>query len=110
VIDAEKKEAEAQGRKPRVIKPDEYIECVIPEDVSEEFHNQYEAWVRVGRDAKKRPDEVTSGVERFQQIRQDDHLMICCAGIDMLKDWSGMLGDRLAKLGIKPETKTKEEL
>lgn len=90
--------AKAEGRE---VLPSDYIECVIPEDVSDDFRYQYEAWQKVGRDAKKATDEVYSGQERFQQIRRDDHLMICCAGIDMLKDWSGLLGERLEKLGIK---------
>lgn len=80
--------------------PEEYIECVIPGDVSDDFKEQYESWIEVGKDAKKRPDEVTSGVRRFQQIRAADHMLICCAGIDMLKDWSGLLGERLALLGV----------
>jgi hypothetical protein len=109
VLDAEKELAKAQNRKPREISPDEYIECVIPEDVSEEFKEQYESWIRVGKDAKKRPDEVYSGVQRFQQIRDDDHMLICCAGVDMLKDWSGLLGDRLAMLGIKPKDEPSTE-
>lgn len=94
--------AKAEGREAL---PEEYIECVIPEDVSEEFQNQYGSWIRVGKEAKKKPDDVSSGIDRFQQIRQDDHMLVCCAGIDMLKDWSGLLGERLAKLGIKTDEK-----
>lgn len=85
--------------------PVDYIDCVIPQDVSEDFKLQYESWIRVGKDVKKRDDEVFSGQERFQKIRKDDHLLICCAGIDMLKDWSGLLGDRLTKLGLQKDTK-----
>jgi hypothetical protein len=110
VIDAENEAAKKEKRDPRVPNPGEYIECVIPGDVSEDFKEHYEAWIRVGKEAKKRPDEVTSGVERFQQIRGADHMLICCAGIDMLKDWSGLLGERLAMLGIaRQEEKQTEE-
>lgn len=85
----------------RELKPDEYIERVIPGDVSEEFRNHWESWARVGREAKKKADDVSSGSERFQQVKKADHMLMCCAGIDMLKDFSGILGDRLAQLGIK---------
>jgi len=89
--------------------PSEYIECVIPSDVSDDFKEQYDSWERVGKDAKRKTDEVSSGAERFQQKRQRDHLLICCAGVDMLKDWAGILGDRLAELGVnKIEKKEKQ--
>jgi hypothetical protein len=79
-------------------KPEHYIERIIPQDVSEEFRMQYDSWIRVGKDAKKRQDEVSIGGDRFQQIRPADHMLICLAGIDMLKDWSGLLGHRLTEL------------
>jgi len=110
VLEAEAEAAKNENRRPRVVDPGEYIECVIPGDVSEDFKAHYESWVRIGKPAfgaKKGKKEETkkeivmSGVERFQQIREADHMLICCAGIDMLKDWTGLLGDRLALLGIK---------
>ena len=97
IFDAAKKE----GRTPD---KSEYIECVIPEDVSEDFKQQYESWRRAGAETKKKDGDVYSGSQRFQQIRQADHMLICCAGIDMLKDWAGMLGERLTKLGTKVES------
>lgn len=102
VIEAEKEAAKKEGRPARDISPSEYIECVIPEDVSEEFKEHYESWIRIGKPPEKTKNEIiSSGVEKFMQIRDADHMLICCAGIDMLKDWSGLLGDRLAMLGIK---------
>jgi hypothetical protein len=120
VLEAEKELAQKEGRKPRVLDPSEYIECVIPEDVSDDFKHHYESWIHIGKPpiGEKKPNEknqgrkeiVLSGIERFQQIRQADHMLICCAGIDMLKDWTGLLGDRLAMLGIqKPHEQSTEE-
>lgn len=104
VIETEAEAAKKEKRAPRIPDAAEYIECVIPEDVSEDFKEQYESWIRVGKPAlgarESKKEIVRSGIERFQQIRQADHMLICCAGIDMLKDWSGLLGDRLAQLGI----------
>lgn len=102
VLDAEKELAQAEHRKPRILSPEEYIECVIPGDVSEDFRAHYESWIRIGKPPEKNKREiVSSGVEKFMQIREADHLLICCAGIDMLKDYTGLLGDRLALLGIQ---------
>lgn len=76
--------------------PEDYIERIIPGDVSEQFSRHYEAWERVKNKQSKTNDEV----EGFRKIRREDHMMMCLAYIDMLKDWSGLLGDRLAELGI----------
>jgi hypothetical protein len=82
-------------------KPDataaDYIERVIPGDISDEFRQQNESWERVNNVQKKTNDDV----EGFRKIRRDDHMLMCCAYIDLLKDQCGLLGERLAKLGLK---------
>lgn len=82
--------------------PDQYIRVDIPADVSEEFRRQNESWDRVVGFRPKNGDE---GVEGFKQRSRNDHLLMCRAYQDVLKEWLGYLGDRLADLGIgKPNT------
>lgn len=76
---------------------EEYIECIIPGDVSEDFKKQMDSWERVGHLQKKTNDEV----EGFRKVRKDDHLLMCRAYGDMILDWIGLLGMRLEKMGIK---------
>jgi hypothetical protein len=110
VLEAEKEIAKKEKRSPRVVDPGEFIECVIPGDVSEDFKAHYESWIRISKPPEKNKKEiVNSGVEKFMQIREADHMLICCAGIDMLKDYTGLLGDRLAQLGITQPTEEKGE-
>jgi hypothetical protein len=95
----------AEEKPPREPRPDEYFERTIPGDVSEEFLKQYHSWERVGKDAKNKTGDVKSpGAEAFRQVNADDHLLQCLAGIDLFKDWSFMLGDALANLGLQPQT------
>ena len=74
-----------------------YIERIIPEDIGEPYLAHHEAWERdMSATGPKRQGEV----EGFKQIRRADHLMSCTTYIDLLKDVSGLLGNRLAALGI----------
>lgn len=94
-----------EEKPPREALPHEYLERIIPGDVSEEFKAQYDSWTRVGKDEKKKPGDIASpSAEAFRQVRQDDHMLMCLAYGDMFKDWTFMLGDALANLGLKPET------
>lgn len=77
--------------------PEEYFERIIPGDVSEDFRQHNEAWERVSRIQTKTGDDV----EGFRKNRRDDHLFMCCAYIDLIKEWTGMLGERLSQLGIR---------
>jgi hypothetical protein len=98
----------AEEKPPRGPRADEYFERVIPGDVSEEFLKQYGSWERVGKDAKGKTGDVKSpGAEAFRQVNADDHMLQCLAGIDLFKDWSFMLGDALANLGLQPEKSEK---
>jgi hypothetical protein len=85
-------------------KPDstveDYISIIIPSDVSDEFKLHFDSWERVPFANKKTNDEI----EGFRKLRRQDHLMMCLAYADMILDWSGMLGKRLAELGIKIQT------
>jgi hypothetical protein len=82
-------------------KPDaaakDYFERVIPGDVSEDFKQQNESWERVSNKQQKTGDDV----EGFRKVRKEDHLFMCLAYVDLLKEWSGLLGDQLARMGIK---------
>lgn len=82
--------------------PEDYIDLIVPGDISEEFKLHMDAWDRVKDKTKKTNDEV----EGFCKKRREDHLMMCLAYSDMVLDWSGLLGDRLAQLGIKLDTPT----
>jgi len=77
--------------------PADYIERVIPGDVSEDFQNQMSSWERVMNKQKKTNDDV----EGFRKIRKADHMLMCCAYIDLLKEQTGLLGDQLARMGIE---------
>lgn len=74
----------------------DFILVTIPSDVSEDFISQNESWERVELKQAKHNDEV----EGFKKVRSADHLLMCRAYIDMLKEWSGLLGDRLSSMGI----------
>lgn len=76
----------------------EYIEREVPGDVSEDFKLHNEAWERVPVVKKATNDEV----EGFRKVRPADHMLMCCAYIDLLKDWCGLLGEQLSRLGVKP--------
>ncbi len=76
--------------------PGEYIERIIPGDVSEDFKLQNESWERVANMVSRTNDEV----EGFRRVRKADHLLMCCAYIDLLKEESGLLGDYLATIGM----------
>jgi hypothetical protein len=80
---------------------DDYIERVIPGDVSEEFKQHNESWERVQNRQQKTNDDV----EGFRKVRRADHMLMCLGYIDLQKDESGLLGDRLAQLGIRKELK-----
>lgn len=82
--------------------PDEFIRCIVPEDVSEDYTAHLSSWQRVGKDnRRKNAEEVSNGVDKFQQLSGNDHMLLCKAYVDMLKDYCGLLGDRLTKLGIE---------
>ena len=78
--------------------PDQYISVEIPADVSEQFKKQNEAWEYL---PGHRPKNQEDGVEGFKQRSRNDHLLMCRAYGDFLKEWTGLLGERLAALGIE---------
>ena len=75
----------------------DFISVTIPGDVSQDFIEQNESWEKVSLTQTKHNDEV----EGFKKVRSADHMLMCRAYIDMLKEWSGLLGDRLSALGLK---------
>lgn len=87
--------------------PDQYISVEIPADVSEAFKKQNESWEYLPGHRPKKPDD---GVEGFKQRSRNDHLLMCRAYSDFLKEWLGLLGERLAALGIEPKGTTHAEL
>jgi hypothetical protein len=99
----------AEEKPPREPEPHEYFVRTIPGDVSEEFKKQYEAWERIGKDSRAKAGDIKSpSAEAFRQVHPDDHMLQCLAYIDLFKDWSFMLGDALANLGIKPQPQPTE--
>ena len=78
--------------------PEQYIAVEIPADVSEQFKKQNEAWEYL---PGHRPKNKEDGVEGFKQRSRNDHLLMCRAFGDFLKEWTGLLGERLAALGIE---------
>jgi hypothetical protein len=80
--------------------PDQYISVEIPSDVSGQFKKQNESWEYL---PGHRPKNQDDGVEGFKQRSRNDHLLMCRAYSDFLKEWLGLLGERLAALGIAPD-------
>lgn len=80
--------------------PDEYIERIVPEDIGEDYLKHMEAWER---DPAASAPKGMGQVEGFKQTHRADHLLSCTCYIDLIKDLCGLLGDRLARLGIKPK-------
>jgi hypothetical protein len=77
--------------------PERFISVEIPSDVSEAFRKQNESWEYL---PGHRPKNKEDGVEGFKQRSRNDHLLMCRAYSDFLKEWTGLLGERLAALGI----------
>ena len=93
--------------------PDDYIRVEIPADVSEDFKKQNESWQYL---PSHRPKNKEDGLEGFKQRSRVDHLLMCRAFMDFLKNWLlhpdqdiSLLGARLAELGIKPANTTEEK-
>lgn len=86
--------------------PDEYLDLIIPGDVSPEFRKHMESWEE--RPAKNR---ITNDpTDRYRKVSEKapDHLLMCLAYADMILDWQGLIGDQLARLGLKqPEAEAK---
>jgi hypothetical protein len=80
--------------------PERFISVEIPSDVSEAFRKQNESWEYL---PGHRPKNKEDGVEGFKQRSRNDHLLMCRAYSDFLKEWTGLLGERLAALGIGKE-------
>lgn len=99
----------AEENPPRTPEPNEYMELVIPGDVSEEFLKQYDSWEPLLKDARAKPGDVRSpNQEAFRQVAQDDHMLMTIGYTIMYLDWSFLLGDALANLGLKPQAETAE--
>lgn len=95
---------------PREPRPDEYFAMTIPGDVSEEFLRQYDSWERIGSTQRGKTGDLKSrSGETFRQVIQDDHLLMCVAYADMYLDWSFLLGDALANLGLQPQPEPKKQ-
>lgn len=90
-------EANVKAQDPKAA-PEAYIHVDIPADVSEDFKAQNEAWEYL---PGHKPKNQEDGIEGFRQRSRNDHLLMCRAYSDFLKEWLGLLGDRLAQLGIK---------
>ncbi len=78
--------------------PAEYIERIIPSDIGQDYLKHHEAWARDHRaTAPKKMGEV----EGFKQLTRVDHLMSCTTYIDLMKDFAGIIGETLTRLGIE---------
>ena len=78
--------------------PADYIERIVPDDIGEDYLKHHEAWERdINATALKGQQDV----EGFKKIARADHTMSCSCYIDLKKEESGLLGRRLAELGIK---------
>jgi len=77
----------------------DYVERVVPSDVGDDYLKHHEAWER---DLKFTRGKNTGEVEGFKQLSRIDHLMSCTTQIDLLKEFSGLLGRRLAELAKTP--------
>jgi hypothetical protein len=76
---------------------DKIIYYEVPGDVSEDYKSQSESW-EIQTRAMGPSKQI---VEQLVQIKPQDHLLICEAGICVLLEMSGILGQRLALLGLK---------
>lgn len=76
---------------------DDYISWDVPGDVSDEYKTHIESWQEtvVPKGASR---ELVS---QYQQLHEDDHMLMCEAYIAMLISMSGILSNRLKKLGVK---------
>lgn len=87
--------------------PEQYISVEIPADVSEQFKKQNESWEYL---PGHRPKNQEDGVEGFKQRSRNDHLLMCRAYGDFLKEWTGLLGERLTALGLERVEENSEKL
>ncbi|MDE2102235.1 MAG: phage terminase large subunit family protein [Patescibacteria group bacterium] len=87
-------------RSHRQIAGENGIKWEVPGDVSEDYHHQLESWDVV----VERQGKTNQVVEQFRQIALADHMLMCEAYIAMLMAMSGVLGRRLAMLGIQDTT------
>ena len=72
----------------------------VPSDVSDDYKKHLSSWeVSV---EQKGPEE--RWVEQFKQLSKNDHLLKCEGYISMLIAMSGILGNRLAMLGVQDTT------
>ena len=78
--------------------PADYIERIVPDDIGDDYLQQLESWER---DTGARLPKDMGDVEGFKPLSKRDHLLSCTAQIDLMKEQSGLLGKRLAELGIK---------
>ena len=78
--------------------PEDYIERIVPEDIGDDYLKHHEAWER---DLNAKAAKKMGEVEGFKQVARADHLMSCTTYIDLMKDLTGLLGNRLAQLGIE---------
>lgn len=77
----------------------------VPGDVSEDYKSQSESW-----EIQTRPSGPSKTiVEQLVQIKPQDHLLICEAGICVLLEMSGILGSRLTALGLKLPTEQPQD-
>ena len=83
--------------------PEHYIERIVPGDIGEDYLKHHAAWER---DLTAKGVKKMGEVEGFKQIARGDHLMSCSTYIDLMKDLTGLLGNRLAQLGIERSTQT----
>jgi hypothetical protein len=88
--------------------PEDYIRVEIPADVSDDFKRQNDSWQRL---PNHRPKNKEDGLEGFKQRSRVDHLLMCRAFMDFLKNWLlhpsqdlSLLSARLADLGIREKT------
>ena len=73
------------------------IRWEVPGDVSDDYKRHLSSW-EVANEKRGRTDEI---VEQYKQLSPSDHMLMCEGYIAMLAAMSGILGNRLATLGIQ---------
>lgn len=86
--------------------PADYIERIVPADIGEDYLKHHEAWER---DSLASLPKKMGEVEGFKPLSRKDHTMSCSCYIDLKKEESGLLGRRLAELGMKTQTQNENQ-
>ena len=85
--------------------PEDYIERMVPEDIGEDYLSHMQAWERDPNAARAKKMGL---IEGFKPMSKNNHCHSCTEMIDLFKESSGLLGLRLAQLGVDTSRKNKE--